>query len=215
MIDFRTIVKIMAAFGAGVVVAGFFLSGPVMRPVESPAPPSAAQTSAVATPAIPPPPAQAEHRPQTDPQRPEPSTYRQVRVIPIDRTAAPETTGSSPADRSAERAERGLPPPVAAPPRCDVSACERAYRSFRASDCSYRSYSGARKLCPFGSPGEDGRTARDTPPETQAMDADARSEGDDGPPCNVAACSRTYNSFDAASCTYQPYDGGPRRLCEK
>lgn len=30
---------------------------------------------------------------------------------------------------------------------CNVQACSRAYRSFRASDCSYQPYGGARRLC--------------------------------------------------------------------
>ena len=30
---------------------------------------------------------------------------------------------------------------------CNVRACSRAYRSFRASDCSFQPYSGPRKLC--------------------------------------------------------------------
>lgn len=32
--------------------------------------------------------------------------------------------------------------------------------------------------------------------------------------CDVAACAASYNSFRAADCTYQPFDG-PRRICEK
>ena len=32
-------------------------------------------------------------------------------------------------------------------PQCDVRACSRAYRSFRASDCTFQPYSGPRKLC--------------------------------------------------------------------
>lgn len=32
--------------------------------------------------------------------------------------------------------------------------------------------------------------------------------------CNVSACARAYQSFQAADCSYQPY-GGPRRRCEK
>jgi hypothetical protein len=31
--------------------------------------------------------------------------------------------------------------------QCDQSACAAAYRSFRASDCTYQSYGGSRKLC--------------------------------------------------------------------
>jgi len=30
---------------------------------------------------------------------------------------------------------------------CDIDACSRAYRSFRASDCTYQPYSGPRQLC--------------------------------------------------------------------
>ncbi|NNH33759.1 hypothetical protein C9413_31630, partial [Rhizobium sp. SEMIA 4085] len=32
--------------------------------------------------------------------------------------------------------------------------------------------------------------------------------------CNITACSRSYRSFRASDCTYQPYYGA-RRLCEK
>jgi penicillin-binding protein 1A len=32
--------------------------------------------------------------------------------------------------------------------------------------------------------------------------------------CNVDACARKYSSFNASDCTYQPYNGGQRRLCE-
>ena len=36
------------------------------------------------------------------------------------------------------------PPP---PPKCDVNACERAYRSFTESDCTYQPLDGSRRLC--------------------------------------------------------------------
>ncbi len=36
-----------------------------------------------------------------------------------------------------------------------------------------------------------------------------------GGQCNVAACERTYRSFRAADCTYQPYWGGPRHVCDR
>ena len=32
--------------------------------------------------------------------------------------------------------------------------------------------------------------------------------------CDVQACSSAYQSFRAADCTYQPFEG-PRRVCEK
>ena len=33
--------------------------------------------------------------------------------------------------------------------------------------------------------------------------------------CNVGLCAATYRSFHSADCTYQPYWGGPRRICEQ
>ncbi len=33
--------------------------------------------------------------------------------------------------------------------------------------------------------------------------------------CNISVCTGFYQSFRASDCTYQPYDGGPRRVCER
>ena len=33
--------------------------------------------------------------------------------------------------------------------------------------------------------------------------------------CHVDACAATYQSFDRSTCTYQPFEGGRRRTCEK
>ena len=33
--------------------------------------------------------------------------------------------------------------------------------------------------------------------------------------CDILACAGAYRSFRANDCTYQPFDGGARRLCEK
>ena len=33
-------------------------------------------------------------------------------------------------------------------PLCDIDACSKTYRSFRASDCTFQPYEGPRKLCP-------------------------------------------------------------------
>jgi len=33
--------------------------------------------------------------------------------------------------------------------------------------------------------------------------------------CDTQACAGTYRSFRASDCTYQPFDGGERRLCTK
>lgn len=94
------------------------------------------------------------------------------------------------------------PKPVAAaePPKCDVTACERAYRSFTASDCTYQPSDGPRRLCTKGTPPAAASLAK---PEARAQAT-----------CNIAACTDAYVSFNASDCTYQPSDG-PRRLCAK
>jgi hypothetical protein len=57
--------------------------------------------------------------------------------------AAPEVPGSIVAP------EPGTPSaaPSAPPPRCNISACAAAYRSFRESDCTYNPSFGPRRLC--------------------------------------------------------------------
>lgn len=91
-------------------------------------------------------------------------------------------------------------PATAAVPLCDIQACERAYRSFTASDCTYQPNDGPRRLCTRGTP----------PAAASAPRSDIRAQAT----CNVAACSQAYVSFNAADCTYQPLEG-PRRYCEK
>jgi hypothetical protein len=39
------------------------------------------------------------------------------------------------------------PPQVAPAPSCNVQACEAAYQSFRATDCTYQPLNGPRRLC--------------------------------------------------------------------
>jgi hypothetical protein len=37
----------------------------------------------------------------------------------------------------------------------------------------------------------------------------------EAPYCDYQVCARAYQSFRASDCTYQPYSGSSRRLCEK
>jgi penicillin-binding protein 1A len=116
---------------------------------------------------------------------------------------------------------------------CNVAACAQAYRSFRVSDCTYQSYSGLRRLCTKGSPGDgaDNRTADaarahfvrkaapllarpDIPVVAVGYDHETDSRNSTPVSCNTAACEKAYHSFRASDCTYQPYRGA-RRLCEK
>ncbi len=112
------------------------------------------------------------------------------------------------------------PPVVAAPPpvvrtppkpRCDVSACAAAYRSFTESDCTYQPLDGPRRLCSKGVPPAQASATPDTPPIANPQPAG-------NPPsnaqCNVAACAAAFRSFTASDCTFQPFEG-PRQLCTK
>ena len=93
-------------------------------------------------------------------------------------------------------------------PRCDVPACAAHYRSFNAADCTYQPYDGPRRLCTVGTPPKQADAA---PSGVQTSDA---SQPQASSSCNVQACAAAYRSFDAATCTWQPFDG-PRRTCEK
>jgi hypothetical protein len=64
------------------------------------------------------------------------------------------------ADVMAKASEEDLNQPPEAGGACDVATCSQAYRSFRASDCTYQPYDGPRRLCTRGSPGDQvNRTA--------------------------------------------------------
>jgi hypothetical protein len=140
--------------------------------------------------------------------------------------AAPETAGSAPAaaaDDTPVKATDGTPnimtnegdaggataqANAAPPPRCDVQACAAHYRSFNPSDCTFQPFDGPRRLCTIGNPPSQANVA---PVGVQTSDASR-------PPatssCNYQACADAYQSFDASTCTWQPFEG-PRRLCEK
>jgi hypothetical protein len=85
-------------------------------------------------------------------------------------------------------------------PKCDIRACEAAYFTFRASDCTYQPANGPRRFCNKGNPPQAAAPA----PELNAQ-ASA---------CNVQACRQAYFTFNPADCTYQPSNGS-RRVCTK
>jgi BA14K-like protein len=85
-----------------------------------------------------------------------PLSVRTEAVKPTSFSAASGIVNSAPVpsprdDSNSQRAE--LQPSStnaqtsSARPSCDVSFCERLYRSFRASDCSYQPYEGPRQYC--------------------------------------------------------------------
>jgi BA14K-like protein len=85
---------------------------------------------------------------------------------------------------------------------CDYRACASAYRSFRASDCTYQPYGGQRRLCEMGArPTEVPKRASRVSTQTGAQQ------------CSLHVCAQLYRSFDPSDCTYQPNSGGARRTC--
>lgn len=148
-----------------------------------------------AKPPEPPKPAVADVKPDVKPEA-QPAAKPVAAVTPL--PPAPE-----PAPPSIVTSE-----PVAAappPPKCDVAACEAAYFTFTASDCTYQPSDGPRRLCTKGNP-PPSSPAVSQAPSAPAANAQAS--------CNIAACSQAYVSFTSSDCTYQPLDG-PRRLCTK
>ncbi len=97
---------------------------------------------------------------------------------------------------------------------CDVQACSGIYHSFRASDCTYQPYSGGpRQMCAVGARQQWTPMARTSPQETTGFGGGTASRGSGQ--CNVEACSRFYSSFNPSDCTYQPFGGGGRQVCER
>jgi penicillin-binding protein 1A len=97
------------------------------------------------------------------------------------------------------------------PPQCDYQACARAYQSFRASDCTYQPYGeSSRRLCQRNAPSSAAATLF-APDLGSQLAPDKSREAQ----CNIDVCASFYGSFDPADCTYQPYGGGPRRVCDR
>src|SRR5262249_26788837 len=100
-------------------------------------------------------------------------------------------------------------------PQCDYRACA-SRRSFRPSDCTYQPYSGPRRSCeiserPAMPPEQASQPPSPAPQSPAQAPAQARAQGQ----CNMDVCSRFYSSFNASDCTYQPYGGGSRRVCDR
>jgi hypothetical protein len=113
---------------------------------QQPAQQSAPQTSEQRLPA---PAQQAAAETNANAALPQRSSRETTGVAAREDNAKPATTGATNApnvgntpQESATRPEQGT-----ASNRCDVQACASAYKSFRASDCTYQSFEGERRLC--------------------------------------------------------------------
>jgi penicillin-binding protein 1A len=135
---------------------------------------------------------------------------------PADNTAMP--TASGPKDQSvgsvnqvAEEIAAATDPSGAATlARCDMRACAAKYSSFRQSDCTYQPFDGGgRQLCEIGAPKSNSEASKNTPAQSSETEASVSEQR-----CDAYRCAQQYRSFDPATCTYQPYDGGARRFCD-
>jgi penicillin-binding protein 1A len=113
--------------------------------------------------------------------------------------------------------DTGTPRPQTPPsqstetPECDYQACARTYQSFRAFDCTYQPYdSSQRRMCEKNVPQKT--TAIPFAPDSSSQTAPI---GAGRAQCNVDVCANFYSSFDPSDCTYQPYGGGARRICDR
>jgi len=71
---------------------------------------------------------------------------------PVLAKAEPEALGVAAARAQVTPEDGQTPPPAttaagSAPAHCAIDACAAAYRSFRASDCTYQPFGGERRLC--------------------------------------------------------------------
>jgi hypothetical protein len=147
-------------------------------------------------------------------------------VIVTAPVAAPPIAVAPAAPRPAAPAN---PPVAQTPPKplCDIVACAAAYRSFRASDCTYNPSFGARQLCTKGVVPIEAATTRAAPvaPDTQSSimqtEPNARTNAQPAQPntppnpkCNVSACAAAYRTFTESDCSFLA-TGGQRKLCTK
>jgi len=126
----------------------------------------------------------------------------------VDLSTAPVTSKNSPVGGENNPITAAIPKPslpaTGNRAQCDQNACAAQYSSFEPSDCTYQPYHGGpRMLCERGM-----IEGTSQPAGAETLSASARGG------CNRDRCARQYRSFDVSTCTYQPYDGGPRQLCE-
>ena len=132
-----------------------------------------AQQPAASQPAPAPQQQTAAAAPQDAPAPPAPKEQAKPEV-PTPAAAPVQTAKAEPAPAASAPPANATPVSLESRNACDVSACSRAYRSFRESDCTYQPFSGPRQVC-VGPPG--GKEA--------SRGRDALRAGDDEPTARV------------------------------
>ncbi len=147
------------------------------------------------------------------PAQPKTQTQKQKQtaaIAPATQQPAQNAATAPPIMAPEQPAEQAATPEPSEQPKCDIDACSVAYRSFRASDCTWQPYEGPRRFCDKGTPPQNVATL--TPAQQTAnTDIDQPVVSDK---CDIEACKHAYFTFTSEDCTYQP-SNGPRRLCTK
>jgi hypothetical protein len=141
-------VSLKARTGASTPAAPVNIEGQPPAPDNDP--PRDAVRSSAATPSLPPPSPARPNEKRVDAQGPVAGTPASPKEQPVAAqvSAAPAASGTPappPIEVQAPAASRTSAPK----PKCNIAACRRAYRSFRASDCTFvpRHSHGKRRLC--------------------------------------------------------------------
>lgn len=103
-----------------------------------------------------------------------------------------------------------------------VAWCSRRYRSYDPASDSYRPYRGGSERCESPYSGEMGSMeepamhsyASDVPAQPAGYGGDRYAGASALSPDHVRNCFSRYRSYRVEDNTYQPFGGGPRRLCE-
>jgi hypothetical protein len=109
-----------------------------------------------------------------------------------------------PSNRGTQEASHEPAPEHMIQHKCDYRGCASAYRSFRASDCTYQPPGGRRRVCELGA------RPTEVSKRTSRVSIETRSQQ-----CHLDVCVRFYRSFNPSDCTFQPLDGGARKSCNR
>lgn len=125
---------------------------------------------------------------------------------------------ASPSLEASNQSEKGLQAETVA---AHLEWCSDRYRSYRADDNSYTTYSGGRRECvsPYFATGDDSTDNYDyqettfRPSPGRAELAYVNEEAAYVSADHADYCFSRYRSYRSEDNSYQPYDGGPRKQC--
>jgi len=143
----------------------------------------------------------ADTHPANDNVKPPTPQAQTANATPVPQPANGEPTKVNP-PATPVSTQASVPTPAGA---CAIQACASAYRSFRASDCTYQPYGGTRKLCDLSADGA--RQASNTPAASPVSQGSLRGStvgrGDD-----FDDVVRTVRRLPAPQAGYDDEDGG-------